>query len=276
MEIHRSPSAAETAVLHTEELRRSFLLDHLFAKGEVRLVMTDLDRAIVGAACPTFGALDLPVDPELRAGSFCERREIGILNLGGSGMVKVGDDSFAIGPRECLYVGRGAGPISFLSDVPTEPAVFYLVSYPAHASYPTTRATIEDATRVALGSKEEANERVIYQFIHENGIRSCQLVMGFTELAPGSVWNTMPCHTHDRRSEIYCYFDVPQGQAVLHMMGEPQQTRPLWVQNLEVALSPSWSIHCGAGTSNYRFAWAMGGENQRFDDMDKVAITDLR
>lgn len=276
MDIHRSPSPSETAVLDTDDLRRAFLLDDLFAKDEVRLVMTDLDRAIVGAACPASGPLDLPVDPELRADSFCERRELGILNLGGAGRVTVGDDSHDLGPRECLYVGRGGGKIVFSSESAGQPAAFYLVSYPAHAAYPTTRAAEADATRVPLGSKAECNERVIHQYIHENGIRSCQLVMGFTELAVGSVWNTMPGHTHDRRTEIYCYFDVPAGHAVLHLLGEPQQTRALWVQDRQVALSPSWSVHSGAGTAHYRFVWAMGGENQRFDDMDKVAITDLR
>lgn len=276
MEIHRSPSLVETSVLDTDDLRGAFLFEDLFAAGEVRLVMTDLDRAIVGAACPVGAPLGLPVDPELRAESFCERRELGVLNLGGAGSVRVGDETFPLAPRECLYVGRGSGAIEFTSEDPGHLAAFYLVSYPAHASHPTTRAALAEANRVPLGSKEEANERTIYQYIHEGGIRSCQLVMGFTELAVGSVWNTMPCHTHDRRTEIYCYFDVPKDQAVLHLLGDPQQTRALWVHDRQVALSPSWSIHSGAGTSNYRFVWAMGGENQRFDDMDKVAITDLR
>lgn len=276
MRLHRTPSSTEFPLLDSEDLRAALLLEDLFVKDKVQLVMTDLDRAIVGGACPTFGDLELPVDPELRADSFCERRELGILNLGGAGAVKVGGDTFPLDSRECLYAGRGAGKIVFTSDVPTNPAAFYLVSYPAHAAHPTVKATLADANRVPLGSKQEANERVIYQYIHEGGIRSCQLVMGFTELAVGSVWNTMPCHTHERRTEIYCYFDVPDDHAVLHLAGEPQQTRSLWVHNRQIALSPSWSIHSGVGTANYRFVWAMGGENQRFDDMDKVAITDLR
>lgn len=276
MQIHRVPSSTEAATLDTEDLRAAFLLESLFSPGEIRLTMTDLDRAVVGAACPTNAPLSLPVDPELRAESFCERRELGVLNLGGPGSVKVGDDSHELDSLECLYIGRGSGAVEFASNSAEAPAAFYLVSYPAHASHPTKKASIGEANRVPLGSKEECNERVIYQYIHEGGIRSCQLVMGFTELAVGSVWNTMPCHTHDRRSELYCYFDIPEGHAVLHMMGEPQESRPLWINNREVALSPTWSIHCGAGTANYRFVWAMGGENQRFDDMDKVAITDIR
>jgi len=276
MQIHRAPCPSKTATLDTAGLRAGFLLENLFAPGEVKLILTDLDRAIVGAACPIGAPLALPVDRELRAASFCERRELGILNLGGAGTVRVGDESYNLAPRECLYAGRGSGAIEFSSENGAQPAAFYLVSYPAHAAYPTTKAALADANRVDLGSKAEANERSLFQYIHEGGIRSCQLVMGFTELAAGSVWNTMPCHTHERRTEVYCYFDVPGGHAVLHMMGEPQQTRPLWIGDRQVALSPAWSIHSGAGTTNYRFVWAMGGENQRFGDMDRVAIGALR
>ena len=276
MRHYHAPSPTETAVLDTESLRASFLLEELFAAGELRLVSTELDRAIVGAAVPLGSALSLQAGEEMRADFFCERRELGVLNLGGPGRIRVDGVEFAMGARDCLYVGRGSREVAFSSEDPAVPAMFYLVSYPAHASYPVAHATPAEATRVELGSPAECNERTICQYIHENGIRSCQLVMGFTEFKPGGIWNTMPAHTHMRRSEVYCYFDVPPGHAVLHMMGEPQETRPLWVQNRQVVLSPAWSIHCGVGTAAYRFVWAMGGENQAFTDMDKVAIDALR
>ncbi len=270
------PSPREAAVLDTEELRAAFLLDELFVLGAVRLIYTDLDRAIVGSAIPAATALPLPNDDALKADFFCQRREIGILNLGQAGTVTVDGTIHEMGPHDCLYVGRGSQEISFSSASAAAPAVFYLVSYPAHATHPTAKATRAEATRVEIGSRDEANERTIFQYIHENGIKSCQLVMGFTEFKPGSVWNTMPCHTHARRSEVYCYFDVPPAHRVLHLMGEPQQTRPLWVADRQVVLSPPWSIHCGCGTASYRFCWAMGGENQAFTDMDRVEIAALR
>jgi 4-deoxy-L-threo-5-hexosulose-uronate ketol-isomerase len=269
--LHAIPGPRETSALDTTGLRSSFLLTELFAPGEVRIALTDLDRAAVGAACPIDGApLRLEAPAEFRSGYFCERRELGVINLGGAGAVMVDGEAHSLGARECLYVGRGAKDIEFRGE---SGAVFYFVSYPAHAEHPTRKA---EANVVKLGSREEANERTLYQFIHEGGTRSCQLVMGYTELAVGSVWNTMPPHTHARRTEVYCYFDVPDAHAVLHMMGEPQQTRALWVRDRQAVLSPAWSVHCGAGTAGYRFVWAMGGENQRFDDMDRVGIADLR
>lgn len=270
------PSTRETAVLETAELRAAFLLDELFTVGEINLVYTDLDRAIVGSAIPAGIALELPNDDALKAEFFCQRRELGILNFGEAGTVTVDGTAYEMGAHDCLYIGRGSREISFASASAGTPAVFYLISYPAHAVHPTTKATRADANRVELGTKDECNERTIFQYVHENGIKSCQLVMGFTEFKPGSVWNTMPCHTHDRRSEVYCYFDVPASHRVLHMMGEPQETRPLWVADRQVVLSPPWSIHCGCGTASYRFCWAMGGENQAFTDMDRVEIADLR
>ena len=270
------PSPREAASLDSNGLRGAFLLETLFAAGEVRFVLTDLDRAIVGSAVPSSGPLELGNDAALKAEFFCQRRELGVLNLGGPGSVVVDGSIYQLGRHECAYVGRGSRNVSFASAAAEAPAAFYLVSYPAHTTYPTRKAGRGDATRVELGSGEEANARTIFQYIHEGGIRSCQLVMGFTELKPGSLWNTMPCHTHARRSELYCYFDVPPGQGVLHLMGEPQQTRPLWVGERQVVLSPPWSIHCGCGTAGYRFVWAMGGENQEFTDMDRVAIADLR
>ena len=276
MKIVHAPSPNETSVLDTAGLRESFLLDGLFEAGSLTLIYTDLDRAIVGSAVPTTAPLKLDAAAELRAEFFCERRELGILSIGGKGKVTVDGTAHALDKCDCLYVGRGSREILFASDDAADPAAFYLVSYPAHAAYPTVKATRADANRVELGSKEECNERTILQYIHENGIKSCQLVMGFTEFKPGSIWNTMPAHTHLRRSEVYCYFDVPAGHAVLHMMGEPGETRPLWVHDRQAVLSPAWSIHCGAGTAAYRFCWAMGGENQAFTDMDKVDIRDLR
>jgi len=275
MQIIHAPSPNETAALDTAALRESFLLEDLFVAGELTLVYTDLDRAIVGSAVPTTEVLSLDAGDELRAQFFCERRELGIMNFSNKGSVTVDGTVYDLEKCDVLYVGRGSKEISFASADASAPAEFYLISYPAHATYPTTKGTPADATRVDLGTKEECNERTICQYIHENGIKSCQLVMGYTEFKPGSIWNTMPSHTHLRRSEVYCYFDVPAGHAVLHMMGEPQETRPLWVHDKQAILSPAWSIHSGVGTAAYRFVWAMGGENQAFTDMDKIAITDL-
>jgi len=269
------PSPREAAVLDTDELRATFLLEDLFIAGQVCLVYTDLDRAIVGSAIPKGQPLELATDDALKADFFCQRRELGVINIGETGSVTVDGTTYEVGKHDCLYIGRGSRAVSFSSANAESPAVFYLVSYPAHASYPTVKATRADANRVELGSRDEANERTIFQYVHENGIQSCQLVLGFTEFKPGSIWNTMPCHTHDRRSEVYCYFDVPAAHRVLHMMGEPQQTRPLWVADRQAVLSPPWSIHCGCGTASYRFVWAMGGENQTFTDMDRVEISEL-
>jgi 4-deoxy-L-threo-5-hexosulose-uronate ketol-isomerase len=276
MKTRLMPSPREAAVLDTDELRAAFLLDELFSPGEIALVYTDLDRAIVGSAVPTSTALVLATDDALKAEYFCQRRELGVLNLGAAGTVVVDGVTHEMGAHDCLYIGHGSRDIRFASQAAATPAVFYLVSYPAHAAHPTVKATRADANRVELGSREEANERTIFQYIHETGIQSCQLVMGFTEFKPGGVWNTMPCHTHARRSEVYCYFDVPPAHRVLHLMGEPRETRPLWVANRQVVLSPPWSIHCGCGTASYRFCWAMGGENQAFTDMDRVEIAALR
>ena len=274
MDIHFVASKTEIKRLNTEELRSRFLLEDLFVPGEIRLKYCDLDRVIVGGACPEQGPLSLSAADELRASSFCERRELGVINIGESGNITVDGTDYALGSRECLYIGRGSKSITFSSD-PGKKALFYLISYPAHTSYPTTKAGLEDARKIELGSSETANERVIYQYIHEEGIRSCQLVMGFTVLQTGSVWNTMPAHTHNRRSEVYLYFDIPEGNSVFHFMGEPHETRHLCLRNRQAVLSPAWSIHSGCGTSNYTFIWAMGGENQRFDDMDPVAISEM-
>ena len=276
MQFIHAPSPRETAALDTSGLRDAFLLHELFREGELTLVYTEMDRAIVGSAVPTLVPLDLDAGAEIRAPYFCERREMGVMNFGGKGTVTVDGTVYELDKCDCLYIGRGSKEVSFASTDFGTPAEFYLISYPAHTAYPTTKATPADANRVDLGSKEECNERTICQYVHENGIKSCQLVMGYTEFKPGSIWNTMPAHTHLRRSEVYCYFDVPASHAVLHVMGEPDETRPLWVADKQAVLSPAWSIHCGCGTSAYRFVWAMGGENQAFTDMDKIAISELR
>ena len=256
--------------LTSEELRRHFLAADLFQAGRIELVYTDVDRAIVGGVMPVEGPLSLESGREMACGYFCERREVGILNLGATGTVTVDAASYRLAPRECLYVGRGSRTVRFASESGQTPACFYLVSYPAHAEYPTAHAGLEQANRIELGSQKDANRRTIHQYIHLKGIRSCQLVMGFTELHEGSVWNTFPPHTHDRRTEVYCYFDLPPRGCVLHLLGAPDETRHVVLREKQVALSPAWSVHSGVGTGSYRFVWAMGGENQVFEDMDAV------
>lgn len=275
MNIHYVASMNEVKTLDTEELRSRFLLDGLFQSEKIQLTYSDVDRVIVGSACPGSEPLVLDTADELRASYFCERRELGVINIGGAGCIVVDGSVHKVGNRECLYIGRGSKSIIFKNDI-NEKAQFYLISYPAHKAYPTRKANMAEANQVKLGSSETSNERIIYQFIHEGGIQSCQLVMGFTVLKQGSVWNTMPAHTHTRRSEVYMYFDISEGNAVFHFMGEPTQTRHLCVNDRQAVFSPAWSIHSGCGTGSYTFVWAMGGENQRFDDMDPAPIQDLR
>lgn len=270
------PDADRYPHLTTDELRAGYLIPNLFQPGTIQLVYTDLDRAVLGGVVPTSQKLVLGTSKELAATYFAERREIGIMNIGGKGSIIVDGKEFALAKRDCLYVGRGSKQIEFSSVNPQEPAWFYLVSYPAHAAHPTRLATAADAAAVELGTQRDANQRTIRKYIHKDGIQSCQLVLGFTELKEGSVWNTMPPHTHTRRTEVYLYFDVAADAAVFHFMGGTQSTRHLVVRNGEVVLSPPWSMHCGAGTRNYCFIWAMGGENQEFTDMDQVAVKDLR
>ena len=274
---HATPDATRYRTMTTAELRGGYLLEDLFVEGQVVLTsVVDLDRAVVGSAVPTDSALDMPSPEELRCDYFCERRELGVLNIGGPGRVAVDGQDYELASLDVVYVGKGSRSIQFASDDAGNPARFYLLSFPAHATYPVTVVKRDEANCVPLGSDEEANRRTIYQYIHEGGALSCQLVMGWTELAPGSVWNTMPPHTHLRRCEVYMYFDMHEEHRVLHLMGEPQETRPLWVNNGDAVLSPPWSIHCGCGTSSYRFCWGMGGENQRFVDMDGAPIPTLR
>ncbi len=276
MQIRFSPNQNDYTKLCTDGLRANFLIESLFAPDKVELVYSDADRAIIGSAIPTGSALKLSADAELRAAFFCERRELGILNIGESGTVTVDGKKYEMNKLDCLYVGRGSKEVSFTSKNASQPAAFYLLSYPAHATYPTTLATIKDAAPVELGTLADANRRTIYKYIHMDGIKSCQLVMGFTKLQEGAVWNTMPPHTHTRRSEVYIYFDLDPKRRVMHFMGTPQQTRHLVVADRQAVISPSWSIHCGCGTGAYTFCWGMGGENQTFDDMDPAPAAQLR
>jgi 4-deoxy-L-threo-5-hexosulose-uronate ketol-isomerase len=261
--------------MSTDEIRDGFLLTDLFAPNLVQLVYVDLDRTVIGSAVPLATSLSLPCPDELRADAFTERREFGIFNIGSDGAVDINGTTYNLSNRDALYVGRGMNAISFSSTNPLEPAAFYLLSYPAHASHPITVVRASEQLPVTIGASETANLRSIRRLIHLEGARSCQLVMGYTELHPGSVWNTMPPHTHMRRSEVYLYFDMPDDQRVIHLMGPATQTRHMVVANRQVAISPLWSIHAGVGTASYSFCWGMGGENQVYSDMDQLKVSDL-
>ncbi|MES1243719.1 MAG: 5-dehydro-4-deoxy-D-glucuronate isomerase [Acidobacteriota bacterium] len=279
MNVRYAPDPVRFERMSTEEVRESFLIDTLFGGDSLSMVYSDRDRAIVGSAVPASRTLTLGSAPELRAETFCERRELGVLNIGGPGTVTVDGVEHALAARDGLYVGRGSQTITFASDsaeAPAPPARYYLLSFPAHAVHPTVRIRQSEAETVRLGRSEDANQRTLYKLIHPGGARSCQLVMGFTVLEPGSVWNTMPPHTHDRRMEVYLYFDLPPGGRVFHFMGRPEATRHVVVADGQAVISPSWSIHCGAGTGAYSFCWGMGGENQAFDDMDHLTLDQLR
>jgi 4-deoxy-L-threo-5-hexosulose-uronate ketol-isomerase len=270
-----SADSVRYRTMTSQELRDSFLIDTLYAPNELRLAYLESDRAVVGMAAPVASGIVLPSPPELRASYFLERRELGALNIGGPGIIRVDDQSFDVDPLACLYIGKGKKKVEFLSTSTSDPAVFYLLSYPAHAEYPLALVRKEDAAPTELGTSNHANRRVVTKYIHMQGARSCQLVMGVTHLHEGSVWNTMPPHTHMRRSEIYMYFHVPESERVFHFMGAPEDTRHLVVANRGVVASPGWSIHCGAGTSPYSFCWGMGGENQDYSDMDALQVSDL-
>lgn len=271
MEHRYSNSPQQVARMSTAELRAAFLVEDLFVPGEIRLVHSEQDRVILAGACPAGNDLILPAPPELRAETFLERREVGILCVTGEAQVSVGDQDYAMPAGALLYAGRGAGEIRFAGN-----ARLYLFSAPAHTAYPTTLALPGSGNQRRLGEQVNANQRIINQYIHADGIRSCQIVMGVTQLEPGSTWNTMPAHTHARRMEAYLYFDLPDDARVVHLMGEPTETRHLMVGNEQAVISPSWSIHAGVGTQAYSFCWAMAGENQAFDDMDPAPITELR
>jgi 4-deoxy-L-threo-5-hexosulose-uronate ketol-isomerase len=270
------PGAEQVSRMNTDELRAAFLIDDLFVADQVVLHAIDLDRVIIGSAVPAKKPLSLGAPEAIAAEYFAERREIGILNIGGHGRVRVDGTAHELNSRDALYVGRGSREVVFESSDTAKPARFYIVSYPAHAAHPTRRISTADANPTVLGAQPTANERTLSKYFHPDAIPTAQLVLGVTQLHDGNVWNTMPPHTHQRRTEVYLYFDLPDDAVVFHMMGEPAQTRNLVVRNGQVVLSPSWSIHAGCGTASYSFCWAMGGENQVFSDMQGVAMKDLR
>ena len=261
--------------LTSAQLRDRFLVSQLFIPGQQCMTYWDVDRTVVGGIMPTETPLSLDIPVSLAADSFCERRELGIINLGGAGTVTAGEQQFTLAPRDGLYLGRGSRTPVLASVNPALPARFYLLSYPAHAAYPATHIQFEKIAGLSLGDSTTGNARTLFKYIAPGLVESCQLVMGFTAISEGSVWNTMPPHTHARRSEVYCYCDLAPESIVMHFMGPPDATRNLVVRGGEAVVSPSWSIHAGAGTGAYSFVWGMGGENQDFDDMDKSALSEL-
>ena len=274
MDYREGAGRAEMSRMTARELRDAFVIDNLFRPGQLSLNYLEIERAVVGSATPTVAPLTLPTHKELASRFFCERREVGVINVGGDGAVILDGKRFVLSRHDSLYIGRGTQTVSFESDEAANPAKFYVVSYPAHASYPSKRVRRDEARTIEAGEATAANRRVIRQAIRPGLVETCQLVMGFTELADGNVWNTMPPHTHRRRSEIYMYFDTAPGR-VMHLMGEPAEPRAVFVDEGEAVFSPSWSIHSGVGTSNYAFVWSMGGENLEFDDMDVLSVSDL-
>lgn len=276
MELRTAASPRDVKHYDTDRLREEFLISDLFGKDTIKLVYSHIDRIIVGSAVPVKEELVLTAGEELRAQYFLERRELGIINIGGTGTVTVDGTDYVLEYKQGLYIGMGSKDISFKSADAATPAKFYLNSAPAHMTYPTVHIKPEDCITVELGSLEDCNHRILRKYILPGQVESCQLEMGMTQLMPGSVWNTMPSHTHDRRMEVYLYFDMKEDAFVSHFMGEPQETRHILMHNEEAVISPSWSIHSGAGSRAYTFIWGMVGENQDFDDMDGIEMKDLR
>lgn len=269
-------SPKEVKQMDTATLRDNFLIENVFEANQVNLTLSHFDRYIVGGAMPVDQKLELPNPDDLKANYFLERRELGIINVGGKASVIADGVQYELDYKEALYVGKGTKAVSFESVDKNQPAKLYINSAPAHHCYPTKKVSKADAEIVELGTPETANHRIINKLLVNSVLPTCQLQMGMTELKSGSVWNTMPAHTHDRRMEAYFYFEVPQGQSVCHFMGQPQETRHIWMQNDQAVISPNWSIHSGAGTSNYTFIWGMAGENLDYGDMDHCAITELK
>lgn len=287
MELRTAVSPRDVKHYTTDRLREEFLIQNLFTPDEIKLVYSHIDRIITGAATPVNEELKLTAGEELRAAYFLERREMGVINIGGAGKITIDGKVYPVAYKEGMYIGMGAKDISFTSDDAENPAKFYLNSAPAHTAYPTVLikpegtpeegvVIVKDENKVELGCLEQSNHRTICKYILPGQVESCQLVMGMTKLEPGSVWNTMPCHTHDRRMEVYLYFDIPEDAFVMHYMGEPTETRHIVMRNEEAVISPSWSIHSGSGSQAYTFIWGMVGENQDFDDMDGVSNKDIK
>jgi len=269
-------SPGEVKQMDTASLRENFLIEDIFEPNSVNLTLTHFDRYIVGGAMPVDQRIVLPNPDALKANFFLERRELGIINVGGKAIVTADGEQFVLEFKEALYIGKGTKEVSFESADKATPAKLYINSAPSHHSYPSKKVSKADAEIVELGTPETANHRIINKLLVNSVLPTCQLQMGMTELKSGSIWNTMPAHTHDRRMEAYFYFEVPEGQSVCHFMGQPQETRHIWVQTEQAIISPNWSIHSGAGTSNYTFIWGMAGENLDYGDMDHCAITDLK
>ena len=286
MELRTAASPKDSKYYDTKRLREEFLIDDLFHPEEIKLVYSHIDRIIKGSAVPVAKKLTLEAGEELRAEYFLQRREMGVINIGGAGVITIDGRDYEVEYKQGMYIGMGKRDITFASKDASDPAKFYINSAPAHATYPTVLikregtpsedvVIISDENKKELGCLEDSNHRVINKYILPGQVKSCQLEMGMTELKPGSVWNTMPCHTHDRRMEVYLYFDIPEDAFVCHFMGEPGETRHIIMRNEQAVISPSWSIHSGAGTRAYTFIWGMVGENQDFDDMDDVAMKDF-
>ena len=276
MQIRFQNSPKATSQMNTQQLRENFLVQNLMQPGNIELVYSHYDRLIIGGVAPTVAAISLPNEDELKANFFLERREMGIINVGGKGTVAADGVVYEIDKLECVYLGKGTKEVSFSSNDADAPAYFYILSLPAHHAYPNKMMTRAEAAPVNLGDMATSNKRTIYKYIHNDGIQSCQLVMGLTTLEAGSVWNSVPPHTHTRRMEAYFYFDVDATQRVMHFMGEPQETRHLVIANNEVAISAPWSMHFGVGTASYGFIWGMAGENKEFTDMDPQPIASLK
>ncbi len=277
MEVRYSPDKNGFKKMTTDELRQTFLIDTLFKKNEIPMVYSDIDRSITGSAVPSGQTLKLTATKkEMAAEHFCDRREVGVINIGKTGSIVLNGKEYPMNYHDALYIGRGTKEVEFKSVDVNGPAHFYFVSYPAHKEYPSKHIKYEDAIHKHLGSVETSNKRTIHQYIHPEILPTCQIVMGLTELDEGAVWNTMPAHTHQRRSEVYMYFDLNPNSFVVHLIGEATETRHLIIRDRQAVLSPSWSLHSGCATQNYSFIWAMGGENQVFDDMDGIAMTELK
>ena len=276
MELRTASGPRDVKTYDTARLREEFLMDDLFKPDEIKLVYSHIDRIITGSAVPVAATLSLSSGEELHAAYFLERRELGIINIGGEGSVTVEGTVYDLRHKDGMYIGMGTKEAYFASKDANDPAKFYFNSAPAHRVCPTVLIKPEDCVKVELGSLAESNHRTICKYILPGQVESCQLVMGMTSLKPGSVWNTMPCHTHDRRMEVYLYFELPENALVFHYMGEPTETRHIVMRNQQAVISPSWSIHSASGTQAYTFIWGMVGENQAFDDMDAVAMKTLR